>query len=102
MWSSVKIFPGGHFLFQTFPVSLHPETKNQETMVKRKTTSKKNSKIKVDWTCRDCQNCEPVTEFHTLSMKGEPTLGRCPYWTQSKSVLLSLDYCTEHFKRKDA
>lgn len=46
-------------------------------------------------TCGMCKNCTPLTDFHTLSIKGEPTLGRCPKWTKSKSVLLSLDWCKE-------
>ena len=70
-------------------------------MIKKKVTKKRAVKAKVDWTCRDCQNCELVKDFHTLSIKGEPTLGRCQYWKESKSVLLSLDYCTENFKRKE-
>ena len=36
----------------------------------------------------------------TLSIKGEPTMGECPYWTQSKCVLLSQKACIKHFKMK--
>lgn len=49
--------------------------------------------------CRECDHVTPVTEFHTLSLKGEPTLGECPYWNQSKCVLLSQKACVEHFKK---
>lgn len=69
----------------------------------RKTTPKKTKpkKIVVDWTCKDCINCTPNTEFHTLSLKGEPTLGFCPHWKKSRCVLLSMDYCINNFKRKE-
>lgn len=70
-------------------------------MVARKKTTNRQKKVKVDWTCKDCQNCIQVTEFHTLSLKGEPTLGTCKFWNKSKCVLLSLDYCVDNFKRKE-
>lgn len=50
--------------------------------------------------CRECEHVTIVTRFHTLSVKGEPTLGECPYWTQSKCVLLSQKACAKHFKMK--
>lgn len=53
---------------------------------------KKEAPIKF---CRDCKNVTPVTKFNTLSLKGEPTLGRCPH--AKYSVLLSQAAC-EHFK----
>lgn len=43
--------------------------------------------------CGKCKHCTPVFDFKTLSLKGEPTLGRCPNWTLSKSVILSHDVC---------
>ena len=50
--------------------------------------------------CRDCANVTIDTKFSTLSLKGEPTLGRCPYYTDGKyCVLLSQKSC-EHFKNK--
>ena len=50
--------------------------------------------------CRDCANVTIETKFNTLSLKGEPTLGRCPYYTDGKyCVLLSQKSC-EHFKNK--
>ena len=39
--------------------------------------------------CGDCALCVPVRRFHTLNVKGEPTLGECPHWTESRCVLLS-------------
>lgn len=29
--------------------------------------------------CRECAHVEYLTAFHTLSVKGEPTLGACPF-----------------------
>ena len=51
-------------------------------------------------TCKHCKHCTPYMEFHTLSLKGQPTMGTCPYWTTSKCVLLSLDSCN-HFDVRD-
>jgi len=45
--------------------------------------------------CRDCAKVEIVTKFNTLSLKGEPTLGRCPHVT-NRSVLLSEDACKNY------
>ena len=40
--------------------------------------------------CRDCVHVTIDTKFNTLSLKGEPTLGRCPYYTDGRyCVLLS-------------
>ena len=50
--------------------------------------------------CYQCENCTEVTEPEKLSVAGEPILGRCPYWTESKSVLLSQIACKEHFIEK--
>lgn len=50
--------------------------------------------------CRDCANVTIETKFRTLSVTGEPTLGRCPYYKESKfCVLLSQKIC-EHFKKR--
>lgn len=49
--------------------------------------------------CADCANCTPVTTFHTLNINGEPTLGRCPYWTESKSCLLSWMHECRYFRK---
>lgn len=50
--------------------------------------------------CRDCVHVTADTKFNTLSLKGEPTLGRCPYYTDGQyCVLLSQKSC-EHFKKK--
>ena len=51
-------------------------------------------------TCGECVHVTIETKFNTLSLKGEPTLGRCPYYTDGKyCVLLSQKSC-EHFKNK--
>lgn len=51
--------------------------------------------------CGDCANCVPVTDFHTLTVHGKrPTLGTCPYWTDSRCVLLSWKSDCKHFKPK--
>lgn len=53
--------------------------------------------------CGDCVNVTPVMEpHHLLSIKGEPTLGTCPYWRESKCVLLSHRSTCEHFSEKVA
>ena len=50
--------------------------------------------------CRECRHVTPNTGFHTLTVHGkQPTLGECPYWEISKSVLLSQMACS-HFKGK--
>lgn len=69
---------------------------------KRPTYSTKQGKARNELhRCGDCANCTEVWEPHNLlSLKGEPTLGRCPYWKESRSVLLSwLSNCI-HFKPK--
>ena len=51
--------------------------------------------------CGDCANVNVVTEQHTMSVFGKPTLGRCLYYTEGKyCVLLSQTGC-EHFKSKN-
>lgn len=61
---------------------------------------KKVIKVEEIHYCKDCANVTPVTEFNTLTVHERlPTLGRCPYWTLSRSVLLSERACS-HFKKK--
>ena len=51
--------------------------------------------------CGDCNNVTEVWEpSNLLSLKGEPTLGTCPWWTQSRCTLLSWVSNCEHFKPK--
>ncbi len=50
--------------------------------------------------CRDCKNVTPETKHNTLSVKGEPTLGTCPYWEKSRCVLLSQDSCKKFELRR--
>lgn len=46
--------------------------------------------------CKECAFCEVETKFETLSLKGEPTLGRCPYYTNKRfCVLLSQSACNK-------
>ena len=47
----------------------------------------------------ECRWCETYMAFHTLSLKGEPTMGTCPNWTESKCVLLSQIGCEKWEKR---
>ncbi|MBR1449544.1 MAG: hypothetical protein IJ588_12465 [Prevotella sp.] len=50
--------------------------------------------------CGECAHVTEVTDFHTLSVHDRlPTLGICPYWTESRCVLLSQRACW-HFKDK--
>ena len=66
-------------------------------------TSVKKKKVTLRlYKCGDCAHCEPVTTFHTLTVHGrKPTLGICPYWTQSRCTLLSWKSYCEHFKPKN-
>lgn len=50
--------------------------------------------------CGECANITPVTRFHTLNVYGEPTLGTCPYWKESKCVLMSWMSECRHYKRR--
>ena len=48
--------------------------------------------------CGDCGNVTPVTSpRHLLSVRGEPILGICPYWTESRCVLLSWRCICDHW-----
>lgn len=42
-----------------------------------------------------CRECAYATDFHSMNLKGQPILARCPYkvW----SVFLNWD-CCKHFK----
>ena len=55
----------------------------------RRKPTKKNDKPHY---CKECAHLAIVTEFHTLSVEGKPTLGLCPFVTNRK-VLLSEDAC---------
>ena len=39
--------------------------------------------------CGECPHCTPITDARSLSIEGKPTLGTCPYWTESPNVILS-------------
>jgi len=47
--------------------------------------------------CRECRHAVPVQRFHTLSIKGEPTLAECPF-SHARCRLLSERACQTHFK----
>lgn len=50
--------------------------------------------------CASCSHVKVVYDFHTLSVDGLPTLGRCPYYKDGQyCVLLSQKSC-KHFKNK--
>lgn len=69
-------------------------------MSAKKTANKQED---AEWKNHRCGECAEVTEvmrFHTLSVKGEPTLGECPNWTKSKCVLLSQQACKQ-FKNRN-
>lgn len=51
--------------------------------------------------CGDCAHVTPLHRFETLTVEGKrPTLGTCPYWTESKCVLLSWRSTCEHFVQR--
>ena len=52
--------------------------------------------------CRECTHVTEVTKFHTLSLKGEPTLGECPHWKESRCVLLSQKSCNKFEPRNES
>lgn len=51
--------------------------------------------------CRECAFCEIETKFVTLSLKGEPTLGRCPHYTNKEYCVLLSQRACEMFIMKD-
>lgn len=51
--------------------------------------------------CRDCAHCTVYDNPKSFSIHGTPTLGTCPYWTESKCVLLSQFAC-DNFAPKGA
>ena len=52
--------------------------------------------------CGECANVTEVWEPHNLlSLEGKPTLGTCPYWTESRCTLLSWKSKCIHFKPKN-
>ena len=48
-------------------------------------------------TCGECANCTIVTKHNTLSIRGDPTLGRCP--KEEYCVLLSQKGCQDWKKK---
>ena len=63
---------------------------------------KPRKKVREMHRCGDCVHCKPVTDFHTLTVhERKPTLGICPYWTESRCTLLSWKSYCEHFKPKN-
>lgn len=48
--------------------------------------------------CRECAFCEVETKFETLSLKGEPTLGRCPHYTNKEFCVLLKQRACDKFK----
>ena len=49
--------------------------------------------------CGDCANVTPVLDrFHLLDLRGNPIMGTCPFWTDSRSTLLSWLSNCPHFK----
>jgi len=64
-------------------------------MTQRKKTSQQLHR------CGDCANVTEVLKPHQLlSLDGKPTLGTCPYWTESRCTLLSWRSDCMHFKPK--
>ena len=51
--------------------------------------------------CMECEFCKEEMAFHTLSLKGEPTLGRCPYYTNGKFCVLLRQKSCKHFKLRN-
>lgn len=52
--------------------------------------------------CGECAHVTVVTRFETLTVHGrKPTLGTCPYWTESRCVLLSWRSACRHYMPRD-
>ena len=52
--------------------------------------------------CADCKNVTPVLDKENqFSLKGEPLIGTCPHWRESRSLLLSQLIKCDHFKPKN-
>jgi len=52
--------------------------------------------------CGDCANVTEVWKPHNLlSVEGKPTLGTCPYWKDSRCVLLSMTSLCPHFEPRN-
>lgn len=56
--------------------------------------------VEVRGVCRDCVHADVVTEFHTLSIQGEPTLAYCPYHTAGRYAVLLSQRCCGHFRMR--
>ena len=50
--------------------------------------------------CGNCSRCEPITEPEKCSVEGKPIIGTCPYWTESKSCLLSWPHVCKFYEDK--
>ena len=62
--------------------------------------SRKKQGDVIDGVCGDCVHVTEVTEFRTLTVHGrKPTMGTCPYWKESRCVLLSQRACVHYRKR---
>ena len=57
---------------------------------------KQRKQIPVTTFCRDCRHARPVTRFHTLDIKGRPTMAECQY-SPERCRLLSEKACRTHF-----
>lgn len=58
----------------------------------------KVKKVKTNEVCGDCMHCSPYMSFNTLSIKGKPTMGTCPFWKTSKCILLTQPACEKFTK----
>lgn len=65
--------------------------------------AKRTSKIPLSErkTCLECAFCEVEKKFETLNLKGEPTLGRCPNYTNKKYCVLLSEQACNKFKIKN-
>lgn len=50
--------------------------------------------------CNDCKNCTPDVRPEKCSVDGKPIIGKCHYWTESKSCLLSWPHVCVHYEDK--
>lgn len=56
-------------------------------------------KVEEKHLCGQCAHIELVTKFHTLSIEGKPTMGKCKYMP-NRRVLLSEKSCPHYEEPK--
>lgn len=64
-------------------------------------SAKKINGAQIKNKCCECVFCEVEMKFETLSVKGEPTLGRCPHYTNKKFCVILTQRACDKFRLKN-